>query len=126
MQKSQEAASLDSKVKTQVSGCIPAYKLLLGAIKQATVLCQTDEPERKKVASLAGFHNCKSSTVANGFTKQKNFLIEYPSSSTISLTQAGHDQAGPVELPTNEQNLENIKQRLKGPKAIQILDILLE
>jgi len=104
-----------------------AAQRILSAIKTASVMKKTDSPTRELVATIAGFPDPKSSTVAHAYTKLKNEKLILCNSKTVSLTDAGSEAAGPVSLVnTSEPIHDAFKKKLKGLKPRQIFEILLD
>lgn len=100
----------------------PLDKIIMGAIKRYCVLHQVEVADKEAVMKMAGSYSKGSKQ--NSLRKlKKEGNVVMPTPKTLRLTAQGDAKVGIIELPTNADNLADIKSRVTG-KAKNLVDIL--
>ena len=105
-----------------------AEQNILSALFALSEVHGDDEPDKMQVATMASVSQATFAPLLSRMVNKKG-LVEYASKDTIKLTKKGKEEAAELASPgdmitTNEQHHEQIKEKLKGKKAVQIFEYL--
>jgi hypothetical protein len=105
---------------------LPAEQRILDAIAEFEAL-QIPNPARVQVAFMAGYTNLNSKGFVNALGALRSAgQVDYPSSGSLCLTDAGRDRATAVDAPTSTERLQQRLMDMLGGANARILKLLIE
>ncbi len=103
----------------------PIQQKILDSIAELEAL-GIAEPPRVQVAFLAGYSHPRSKGFTNALGALRSAgLIDYPSSGTLSLSEAGDSTASAVNRPRSSEELQERIMKLLPPVHCRLLEFLI-